>query len=411
MLTLGIDIGTSGVRAVAVDPAGLVQGQGASRIAAADRRDPQLIWRAVATALDTLRLNVDMGAIRAIAVDGTSGTIIVTDSNGSPTGPARLYNDGATPKAVERVAAIAPGESAAHGNTSPLARLLDDRTRGLALHEADWITYRLGGQLGVSDANNALKTGYDPVSAAWPAWLARLDLSVSLPRVVEPGTNLGPMAPAVASRFGLAAATILIAGTTDGCASFLATGADRPGDGVTALGSTITLKLLSDKPIFASAYGIYSHRLLGHFLPGGASSAGAAVLAQFFTPDQIAELSYSIDPMTDSGLDYYPLSRPGERFPINDPNLQPRVEPRPDDDAHYLHGLLEGLARIEALGYSRLAELGAPPLRRVLTVGGGAVNPVWTALRARILGVPVTQATQTEAAYGTARLARLGLSV
>jgi len=90
--------------------------------------------------------------------------------------------------------------------------------------------------------------------------------------------------------------------------------------------------------------------------------------------------------------------------------MQPRLTPRPDDDARFLHGMLEGLARIEALGYQRLAELGAPPPRRVLTVGGGAINPVWTALRSRILGVPVAPAPQTDAAVGTARLARIGIT-
>ncbi len=410
MLALGIDIGTSGVRTVAIDPAGMAQGQGTARIAAADRRDPAAIWQAVSTALDALRPTIDMATVAAIAVDGTSGTLIITDASGAPTGPATLYNDPATSELVVRIAEIAPADSAARGTTSPLARLLAHQGPGIALHEADWITHRLGGTLGMSDANNALKTGYDPILSAWPAWLNCLDLRVSLPRVVEPGTDLGRIAPAIATRFGLSAATRLIAGTTDGCASFLATGADRPGEGVTALGSTMTLKLLSDRPIFAPDYGIYSHRLRGHFLPGGASSAGAAVLARYFTPEQIAALSDSIDPTTASGLDYYPLPAAGERFPINDPHLPPRLDPRPDNDALFLHGLLEGLARIEALGYRRLAELGAPPLLRVLTVGGGAINPVWTVLRERILGVPVTPAVQTEAAYGTARLAQLGIN-
>jgi sugar (pentulose or hexulose) kinase len=61
------------------------------------------------------------------------------------------------------------------------------------------------------------------------------------------------------------------------------------------------------------------------------------------------------------------------------------------------------------LGYRRLAELGTPPVRRVLTVGGGAANRVWTAIRTRVLGVPVEAATATEAAQGAAILARSAL--
>ncbi|HEX7391108.1 MAG TPA: FGGY-family carbohydrate kinase [Acidiphilium sp.] len=413
---LGIDLGTSGVRAVAVETGGAVLGQGSAPIAAGDRRDPGAIWRAVEVALESFRAVTDPAAVDAIAVDGTSGTIIATGADGVPLGPASLYNDKAGAEAVARVAAVAPRESAAHGATSPLARMLEWQGRaglGHILHEADWIAHRLsapdGVSEGVSDANNALKSGYDPVAGVWPDWIGGLGLDRALlPRVVEPGEAVGTVSPAIAVRFGFRRDVRIVAGTTDGCASFLATGAAGPGDGVTALGSTLTLKLLSDRPVFAPDYGIYSHKLLGKFLPGGAANAGAAVLARFFSPGRIADLSKRIDPARDSGLDYYPLPAPGERFPVNDPALQPRLTPRPDDDARFLHGMLEGLARIEALGYRRLAELGAPPVRRVLTVGGGAANPVWTALRARILGIEVRAARQTEAACGAAFLALRG---
>ena len=49
----------------------------------------------------------------------------------------------------------------------------------------------------------------------------------------------------------------------------------------------------------------------------------------------------------------------------------------------FLHGMLEGIARIEAEGYRCLVELGAPAPKRLLTAGGGARNPVWTAIRQR----------------------------
>jgi len=116
------------------------------------------------------------------------------------------------------------------------------------------------------------------------------------------------------------------------------------------------------------------------------------------------------EPGQPSPLDYYPLPRPGERFPVADPTLPPRLEPRPADAAAFLHGLLEGMARIETLGYRRLAELGAPYPLRVLTTGGGAINATWTAIRARLLGVPVTAVEDRGAAYGAALLARQGLA-
>ncbi|TVQ51838.1 MAG: carbohydrate kinase, partial [Spirulina sp. DLM2.Bin59] len=84
----------------------------------------------------------------------------------------------------------------------------------------------------------------------------------------------------------------------------------------------------------------------------------------------------------------------------------PRLDPRPADPAAFLAGLLHGMAHIEAQGYQRLAALGATPLTQVFTAGGGAKNSVWGAIRQRVLGVPVAASIQTEAAYGTARLAQ-----
>ncbi|NJR72779.1 MAG: hypothetical protein HC773_01825, partial [Scytonema sp. CRU_2_7] len=110
-----------------------------------------------------------------------------------------------------------------------------------------------------------------------------------------------------------------------------------------------------------------------------------------------------------SELDYYPLLKPGERFPINDSNLPPRLEPRPTSDVEFLHGFLESIARIEARGYELLQELGADRLTQVYTAGGGATNPTWAVIRERILRVPVVRPVNTEAAYGTALLAMRGV--
>jgi sugar (pentulose or hexulose) kinase len=86
-----------------------------------------------------------------------------------------------------------------------------------------------------------------------------------------------------------------------------------------------------------------------------------------------------------------------------------RETPRPADDAAFLHGLLDGIAKIEADGYRMLERLGASPVRRVFSVGGGATNATWTAIRARRLGVQMSSARSAEAADGAALLARRSL--
>lgn len=412
---IGIDVGTSGVRAALVDAAGNAMALTSAALAEPDRRRPAAWWDATAQVLRALADAAPLRDVAAIAVDGTSGTVLPVDAAGTPLAEASLYNDPADPTHVRAVEAVAPPDTAARGATSPLAKLLAmQATPGIArmLHQADWIAGRLTGRFDVSDANNALKTGYDPKAGAWPAWLAgtgaRTDL---LPSVLQPGAPIGAIAPAVAAQLGLPAGITVAAGTTDSCAGFLATGASEPGDAVTSLGSTLALKLLSDASVFDHRSGVYSHLLLGRWLAGGASNTGGAAIARHFPPERIADLSGHIDPSRDSGLDFYPLPRPGERFPIADPNLPPRETPRPADDALFLHGLLEGVARVEAEGYRRLAALGAPPLRTLRTVGGGARNAAWTAIRERLLGTHIQSARSEEAAVGAAVLALSAIGV
>ena len=162
-----------------------------------------------------------------------------------------------------------------------------------------------------------------------------------------------------------------ISGTTDSIAAFLASGADTPGQAVTSLGSTLVIKLLSEKPIEDSSRGIYSHRLGDRWLVGGASNVGCAILRkEEFSNTELAELSERIDPMLDSALNYYPLTKIGERFPKNDPQKEPVLDPKPlvNNEVcrqQYLHGILQGISQIEKEGYLALEELGATTVTEV----------------------------------------------
>ncbi len=277
------------------------------------------------------------------------------------------------------------------------------------LHQADWLAFLLHGSLGISDYHNALKLGYDVEQLKYPEWLENLQIPIQLPQVLPPGAPVGELLPEIAVKFGFHDDCLVCAGTTDSIAAFLASGAKLPGEAVTSLGSTLVLKLLSRTRVEDARYGIYSHRLGDLWLTGGASNTGGAVLRQFFTDAELPSLSNEIDATTASQLDYYPLLKAGDRFPINDPNLPPRLEPRPENPAEFLHGLLESIARIEARGYELLQKMGADQLQHVYTAGGGAANNTWTAIRERCLKVPVVSSVNTEAAYGTALLAMRGI--
>ncbi|MEM1426810.1 MAG: FGGY-family carbohydrate kinase, partial [Cyanobacteria bacterium P01_H01_bin.130] len=429
---LGVDFGTSGGRAIVLSLP--PQGSGASAIAGQSRTEaPQgLTGAALAQAwwdqLETLLEQLPIALRRrlgAIAINGTSSTVLLATSTGEVVAGPLMYNDDRGRAALKTFATLLPGTSGARSATSTLAKVWwwrGDRFGNrwpvsphapLIFHQADWLSFQLHGRLhcpspsahprAISDYHNALKLGYDPIALAYPHPLQTSDFGHSLPHVVAPGSIIGPILPAIAQRFGINPQCQIVAGTTDSIAAFLASGADQPGEAVTSLGSTLVLKQLSTVPVNAPEFGIYSHRLGDRWLVGGASNTGGAVLKQFFSSAELTNLSQGINPAISSPYDYYPLIQPGERFPINDPDLQPRLTPRPADDSEYLQGLLEAIARIEAQGYQRLAELGADPLTQIQTAGGGAQNPTWMAIRQRYFSVPVTVATQTEAAYGSAK--------
>ena len=232
-----------------------------------------------------------------------------------------------------------------------------------------------------------------------------------LSQVVEPGTVIGSVIPAALAEFGLPTTVKVVSGTTGGCASFIATGAAELGDGVTALGDTLTLKLLSPSPVFSPVHGVHSHRLGERWLVGGTSNSGGAALQRFFTSDQITMMTGQLRPERASGRTWHPLPYQGECFPVADPDLVFDPVDRPHDDVEFFQALLEGIADVEARAYRLLAELGAPPLRSVRTVGSGARNNAWTALRERRLNVPLPEPLSCEAAYGTALLALRGLGL
>ena len=404
-LGLGIDLGTSGLRLALMDPSGTLL---AERSANYPRcfEDPQG-WREGVVALCAELPQELRDRVAAVAVDGTSGTVLACAANRDPRGQALPYflacPEQASAAAVLAGSASAPAASAS-GSLARVLRLLEGSGSSSLLmrHQADWLSGWLLGDWRFGEEGNNLRLGWDLGRQCWQGVIAEQPWSAALPEVVRSGAVLGPLSQNARSALGLPAPCQVVAGSTDANAAVLA--ADpQPGDGVTVLGTTLVLKQFAAQPL--AGPGISCHRVAGRWLVGGASNAGAGVLRQFFSDALLVELSRQIDPRSSSGLALRPLPRPGERFPVDDPTLEPVLEPRPISDALYLQGLLEGLARIEAQGWAALQRLGAEPVQRVISLGGGARNPQWRLIRQRILGVPVLNRPQCSAASGMARLA------
>lgn len=375
-------------------------------------QQPQVWWDTLLSLLDRFIPSLPTCPIETITVDGTSGTLLLANQQGDPLTPALMYNDSRAQPEAHTIATAAPAESGAHGANASLAKLLhllDVRTTEqahvLALHQADWINGKLTGKFGWSDENNALKMGYDPIQRCWPDWMETLAIASSiLPDVVPAGSAMAPLHPDLCRRWSLTTPPTLCAGTTDSVAATLATGITSPGDAVTSLGTTLVLKILANRPLFAPEFGIYSHRLGEQWLISGASNAGGGILLDHFTVEALQALGKQIDPNHPTGLDYYPLPSVGERFPIADPTLAPRLTPRPEQPHHFLQALLEGLTAIEQQGYRQMIALGAPVPNRILTTGGGIQNQGWMRLRTHHLPWPIETAATIEAAYGAALL-------
>ncbi len=491
---LGIDFGTSGVRAIAVDERGKVVANVRSGVASAQQSGgmgdssvsksvPNLSyqppsyqltqvasWRAgLVQVLTSLPLVVRSGLV-GIIIDGTSATVVLTDETGVPVTPVLTYADRADAVSLGVISAMAPQGHLAASPTATLPKVWqlwhglhsgiyqkdqptaleqgEDGARGqnnlgnsvfrdadnniYVMHQADLCGYWLHGRMGITDYHNGLKLGYDAVQLVYPAWLRdglddhpplpQLHRKLRLPEVLAPGEPVGLIQSEWVETLGIAPGCRIGAGTTDSTAAFLASIAPSPprlGMAVTSLGSTMVLKVLAAAPLTDLGYGVYSHRWdqdgVTYWLVGGASNCGGQVLRQFFSDQELRELSAAIDPQFDSPLDYYPLPQVGERFPVNDPDLVPRLSPRPEDPVAFLHGLFTSMARIEAQGYGVLRDLGAPLPHKIYTAGGGAQNAVWTQLRQRQMehrfspAPEVLAAQETEAAYGAALLARMKL--
>jgi sugar (pentulose or hexulose) kinase len=335
-----------------------------------------------------------------------------------------MYNDLRATAEAKIIKKVIPENNGGQGASGSLARLLwllkhepssSKSAKGKhahAVHQADFILGKLSNNFNLSDENNCLKLGYDVLNQCWPKEILAMlggDSSL-LPTVYPAGTAVAQIDPLQAQDLGLPEKLLCVTGTTDSIAAFIATGAEELGSAVTSLGSTLVVKLISDKPIFSSEHGIYSHRLNNQWLVGGASNSGAKVLQHYFSQQQLDVMTENLQVDEPTGLDYYPLLKKGERFPVADAQKQPQLSPRPDSDLMFFQGILEGVAGIERQGYSKLTELGAPPVAAVYTVGGGSRNKAWTQIRKNQLGVNMIKPNHTEAAYGSALLALKGFN-
>lgn len=429
-IAVGLDLGTSGARAVALDFSGHLIADGraelprAATIVEGPRVEQEpLAWTAAAdSALRQLtsRLPTDVEIV-GVAVDATSGTFLLADENTQPLTRGIMYNDlRATAEAAETAATLRDtltpyGISIAAAFALPklvhLARQSPEvfaRCRRV-IHQTDWLVGALCGRYDVTDISTALKTGADPGTLTWPAALEQLGIPrACLPSLVLPGVPLGKVTAEAAERTGLPRGTPVIAGCTDGTAGCLASGAKECGDLNVTLGTTLVFKAIAARPLLDPAGEIYNHRHpAGGYLPGAASSTGGDWVPQFFPNTDLAALGRAAADLLPTQQLVYPLVKTGERFPFacataTGFGLSDIASP----PERFAAGL-EGVAFLERLGIQRLEQLGLPIGPTVYATGGGAASDIWLRLRAAVNRRTYAVPERAECAVGAAVLAAL----
>lgn len=430
-VVIGIDLGTQGARALAVDLAGTVLASAALPLGSAAlaatapgwfEQSPAAWREAVLAVLHelTAALGQARGRVRALSACSTSGTLCLIDGAGQPLRQAIMYSD--TRAGAEAAVAaqawepLVPKVGFAISGSFALPRLLwvkahePDiyRQARWALSPADLVLGWLTDRWGVSDWTNMLKTGYDTVDRCWPRQVfAELGLDERLlPEVQAPGALVGPLAPGVAEALGLPREAVVVSGATDGTASQLASGAAAPGAWNTTIGTTLVVKGVSRELVIDPLGRVYCHRHPdGHWLPGGASSTGAECLAQRFGSADLAALDGVALAHSPTALTVYPLVRRGERFPFVRPEAEGFGLGQATSLAESYAAHLEGIACVERLSYDTLTGLGAPVGDTIYTTGGGTRGAALSQLRADITGRTLRVAAVPEAAMGAAILA------
>lgn len=423
-LVIGLDLGTGGARAVVVSADGEVVSRGAATIAGAGatserhEQQPSAWWNAAREALGEALQSLSgqqRAALRALSVDGTSGTIVGLDAEGCPVTPALMYNDSRASEEAAQLTrssgGLAIASSFSIAKIAWIERQLPSAFAATEIfaHQADYVAGKLSGVRGVSDWSNALKTGYDPEAREWPEWLFAVSgVRAKLPRVVAPGETIGSVDQDVARELGLPPTLKIVAGCTDGTAGFLASGAAEPGDDNTTLGTTLVFKRVSESKLKRAGSALYCHALPGGlWLPGAASNVGGDWIRQEFAGADPEQLDARVQ--LPSPHLAYPSMVIGERFPFDSASATGFCDAPEDDELARYAAKLQGTAFVERLAYEVL-DAATPGLRRgaVYATGGASRSDVWMQLRADACGRVMHRPACSESAFGSALLAAAG---
>ena len=442
---LGLDIGTSAVKAILVAPDGALRGQASAPLTLAApepgwaEQDPNAWWSASIEALRRLRQTAPAAGIAAVGISGQMHSSVLLDRAGQVVRPALLWCDGRTTAECAALTRSLGGEAALRdavrnpaleGFTLP--KLLwvrnhePDAWRRVAtvLLPKDFIRFRLTGVLATepSDASGTLL--FDPARQVWSEIVVR---AAELPATLLPPVGgsaevLGRVTAEAATLSGLPTGTPVVGGGADNACGALGVGVISSGEAVASWGTSGTVLAPVAEPVVDPLLRAHTfcHVVPGcWYLMGVVLSAGAAFgwyrdqLARELAGSSGADptLTQEAEPVPAGarGITFLPYLA-GERTPHRDAGARGAVLglSLSHSRAELTRAVLEGIGFALRDSLEILRELGVAPRQLVLT-GGGARNPFLRRLQAEIFGLPVCTVNHEEGpAFGAALLAAVG---
>lgn len=448
---VGIDIGTSAVKAVLVDEAQRILATGTRSLMSSQPRPgwweqaPDDWWRAAnAVAADLAAAAPDSWrGVKAIGISGQMHGLVSIDAAGRVIRPAILWNDG---RAIEEAAVLAAIPDVAQlVGVLPMAGLTAPKAMWLRSHEPqhfdriacimlpkDYLRQRLSeagltGDL-VTDVSDAAGTVWlDQAQRNWSqTMLTACGLnSGQVPKIVEGPTPVARMHAGIARAWNLPDAPLLVAGGGDATLGAVGIGAVDDGDAFVSIGTSAQYFITRDRYVPSGADGMihgFAQALPRRWSQTAALLNGASCLTWFAgLLGRSSGNGAAMEELLDDVEAQYAGPRPelflpylaGERTPHNDPQARgmftglSHASGRPQ----LLQSVLEGIGHALVDAQDCLRAAGAE-VERLAVVGGGVRSRLWVRILASMLGKPLTlhDGAERGPAFGAARLARLGFT-
>jgi xylulokinase len=444
---LGVDVGTSGVKAVLVSASGEVVSSVTTPLALSTPRpgwaeqEPDAWWSAAITSMRDVLSKRGGARVASVGISGQMHSSVFLDRHGNVIRPALLWSDGRTTAECTEITRRAGGERALAewvGNAA-LEGFTLPKVLWLRHHEAaafarlatvllakDYIRFRLTGEMATepSDASGTLM--FDPRAMRWSGdIMAAVDLPLSLlPNVGGSSEVLGTITVAAAALTTLPSGTPVVGGGADNACGAAGVGAVSPGMGVSSWGTSGTVLAPVPEPRVDAA--LRAHTFC-HVVPGlwyvmgvvlSAGGAFAWYRDQFARELATGQANRQLDeeasaiPRGANGLTFLPYLQ-GERTPHRDAAARGAILglSLAHTRADVTRAVIEGICFALRDSLSILRDLGVAPAHLLLT-GGGAASPFIRRVQAEVFGLAVATVNREEGpAYGAALLAAVGAGV